>query len=296
MVAGNMVGAAIIAVVIMASGLGASAASDFSVSSHSGRGLLTTASGFPWCQCIDYSCACSPYKVNFESSTQSGSLTTTCFSVAYIGCDTSRACCRGMLAAVDKLTFETTAACGVKSNIANITINGKRWPSWNPYPHPSGPGTGYELKIYNLKGNNGTFPGSKICITTKAPCSSLKDLCSSSPSGDCTRGAFCCKMDFAKMELPITTECKPELRRILINNEATTSYSWGFYDAFTTLKFPSLTKSLPAGPDGATLCWVVRPGACADPANFCLNGRCQVNIFSSDNKCCPATIVQEAAP
>ncbi len=69
---------------------------------------------------------------------QSGSLTTTCFSVAYIGCDTSRACCRGMLAAVDKLSFETTAACGVKSNIAGVTVNGKSWPSWNPYSHPSG--------------------------------------------------------------------------------------------------------------------------------------------------------------
>ncbi|KAG2435385.1 hypothetical protein HXX76_007457 [Chlamydomonas incerta] len=536
----NMAGAAIVAVVIMASGLLASAASDMSF--HSGRGLLTTASGFPWCQCIDYDCACSPYKVVYESSIKSGSLTTTCFSVAYIGCDASRACCRGMLAAVDKLSFETTAACGVKSNIAGVTINGKSWPSWNPYSHPSGPGTGYELKLYNLKANNATFPGSKICITTKAPCSSLKDLCSSSPSGECTysfadqptttycpicplytpppppppsppppppspppppppspppppppsppppspppppppsppspvaaapsssfapssfaaspdylngkagdagarllqqfalsscdgawdlvnkvnptitvcgsffsaedaallqpdvdalltdilafitggtcpanlsgysiaaelsgqndclvgqklqhppppspvltpspspslvkthicvqstnnipfeisdlvvsptvdqlgfpavsmcvtaasatckKGAFCCGMDFAKMELPIANECKPELRRIVINNDATTSYSWGFYDSFTTLKFPSLTKSLPSGPDGATLCWVVRPGACADPANFCLNGRCQVNIFSSDNKCCPATIVQVAEP
>ena len=44
------------------------------------------------------------------------------------------------------------------------------------------------------------------------------------------------------MELPITTDCKPELRRIVINNEASSAYSWGFYDSFTTLKFPSLTK------------------------------------------------------
>ncbi|KAG2446838.1 hypothetical protein HYH02_008398 [Chlamydomonas schloesseri] len=499
----NMASVAIVAVIIMASGMHASAASDMSILGHSGRGLLTTASGFPWCQCLDYSCACSPYKVVYESSTKSGSLTTTCFSVAYTGCDTSRACCRGMLAAVDKLSFETTAACGVKSNIAGVTINGKSWPSWNPYPHPSGSGTGYELKVYNLKASNATFPGSKICITTKAPCSSLKDLCSSSPSGECTysfadqptttycpicplniypppaasppasanpddiftfdsgvdcadyaafiegymngkaadagamllqpfalascdgawdlannviptitvcgeffsaddaallqpvvddlltdilafitggtcpanlagppppsppppsppppsppppsppppgptpspslvkthicvqstnnipftisditirtakdqlgypavemcvtaaaatckKGAFCCGMDFAKMELPIATECKPELRRISINAEYTTAYSWGFYDSFTTLKFPSLTKSLPSGPDGAELCWVVRPGPCADPATFCLNGRCQVNIFSSDNKCCPATIAKVA--
>ncbi|KAG2423930.1 hypothetical protein HYH02_015269 [Chlamydomonas schloesseri] len=156
------------------------------LSSGVGRGLLTTASGFPWCQCIDYDCACSPYKIVYESSKTSGFLTTTCFSVAYTGCDTSRACCRGMLAAVDKLSFETTAACGVKSNIAGVTVNGKSWPSWNPYPHPSGSGTGYELKVYNLKASNATFPGTKVCITTKAPCSSLKDLCSSSPSGECT--------------------------------------------------------------------------------------------------------------
>ncbi|PNH02007.1 hypothetical protein TSOC_012046, partial [Tetrabaena socialis] len=91
------------------------------------------------------------------------------------------------------------------------------------------------------------------------------------------------------VEVPISERCRPELRRLMIDG-APLPYSWGMYDNVTTFKFTNLATYLP-NPDGAWLCWVVRPGPCAEPANFCLNGRCQVTIMSSDSKCCPATLV-----
>ncbi|GFR48991.1 hypothetical protein Agub_g11010, partial [Astrephomene gubernaculifera] len=105
----------------------------------------------------------------------------------------------------------------------------------------------------------------------------------------CKTSSKCCAIDFAKVELPINSTCKPDVREIRINN-APVAYSWGFYDTFTTLKFVSLTKYMPS-PDSGSLCWVVRQGTCARPETFCYNGHCQVNYYSSDNKCCPATLV-----
>ncbi|KAG2446839.1 hypothetical protein HYH02_008399, partial [Chlamydomonas schloesseri] len=166
-----------------------------------------------------------------------------------------------------------------------------RPPGPSPSPTPSPPLVKTHICVQST--NNIPFTISDIIETDTVDQLGFpaKQFCVKASAATCKQGTFCCGMDFAKMELPIATACKPELRRIVINNEFSIAYSWGFYDSFTTLKFPSLTKSLPSGPNNATLCWVVRPGPCADPATFCLNGRCQVNIFSSDNKCCPATIV-----
>ncbi|GFR48995.1 hypothetical protein Agub_g11014 [Astrephomene gubernaculifera] len=106
----------------------------------------------------------------------------------------------------------------------------------------------------------------------------------------CRASSYCCSMDFAKVEVPISESCKGDLRGITINSSPV-SYSWGLYDSLnvTTIKFTKLTTYLP-NPDQAVLCWLVRPGVCSTPEQFCHNGLCQVNVFSTDNKCCPATI------
>ncbi|GFR48992.1 hypothetical protein Agub_g11011, partial [Astrephomene gubernaculifera] len=150
---------------------------------HPLRGLLA-ANGFPWCQCQTYDCKCSPYKLVLQESTKLNATTTrTCFSISYIGCDTSRDCCRGLLGSVDKLSLDTTVPCGNKANILKVTVNGATHLSWRPYDRD----TGYEFKIYDLGMNNATFSGSKICITTKTPCASSGDLCTNSaaPSKGC---------------------------------------------------------------------------------------------------------------
>lgn len=66
-------------------------------------------------------------------------MTKTCFKVTFRDCDRNLACCRGMLAHVDKVNLDSTAACAAsKNNIRNITVNGKWWPSWNTYKHDQG--------------------------------------------------------------------------------------------------------------------------------------------------------------
>ncbi|KAG2433599.1 hypothetical protein HYH02_012530 [Chlamydomonas schloesseri] len=94
----------------------------------------------------------------------------------------------------------------------------------------------------------------------------------------CRKGAFCCDMDFAKIEVPINPACRDELRRIAINRRLD-DWSWGSYTSsgLLTIKFENLRTDLPSGPDGAELCWLVRPGgACSDPAVFCKQRSCQV--------------------
>ncbi|EFJ41806.1 hypothetical protein VOLCADRAFT_121599, partial [Volvox carteri f. nagariensis] len=126
-------------------------------------GLLT----FPWCQCSTYSCACSPYKLEIVSTKTVGTATTTCLSVYEIGCDLSSACCRGMRGAIDKISFDSTSKCGNKTAFLNVTLDGKRWVSWDVIPR----NPGFDFKIYNLNRNISSFPGSVICISSRAPCS-----------------------------------------------------------------------------------------------------------------------------
>ncbi|GFR45719.1 hypothetical protein Agub_g7134, partial [Astrephomene gubernaculifera] len=115
-------------------------------------------------------------------------------------------------------------------------------------------------------------------------------MCTTISAQKCRKAAFCCSMDLAKMEVPVNNACKSDLRRITINGIGV-SYSWGLYTSnVTTLKFEDLSVDLP-NPDGATLCWVVRPGACSTPSAFCQTGYCQVALFSSNNKCCPSSYI-----
>ncbi|PNH01525.1 hypothetical protein TSOC_012576, partial [Tetrabaena socialis] len=99
----------------------------------------------------------------------------------------------------------------------------------------------------------------------------------------------CCAMDFAKLEVVINPDCKSDARRITINGEQV-PYSWGFYEDLTAIKFVNLATTI-SKPAGAKLCWFVRPGKCATPETFCYNGQCQANVFSANNKCCPAYLI-----
>lgn len=44
---------------------------------------------------------------------QDGINVRSCFRVTYVGCDTTRKCCRGMLAAVDKLAVRAAGSCSL---------------------------------------------------------------------------------------------------------------------------------------------------------------------------------------
>ncbi|KAG2485645.1 hypothetical protein HYH03_015617 [Edaphochlamys debaryana] len=140
-----------------------------------------TPATFPFCQCLSYDCNCSPYRVDLTESSRSNGVSRTCYTVNYIGCDERLECCRALLASVEKISFETTAACSNKSSIFNITINGDWWPNWNPYTYPKG----YELKVYNMKASNATLPGTEICITSQSPCATSSDICSSTTYNSC---------------------------------------------------------------------------------------------------------------
>ncbi|PNW76894.1 hypothetical protein CHLRE_11g480400v5 [Chlamydomonas reinhardtii] len=142
-------------------------------------------SSFPWCQCVAYDCGCSPYQLQVLPPTRDGINVRSCFRVTYVGCDTTRKCCRGMLAAVDKLALETSAACSERGRVLGVTLNGRVHESWNPYVH----GTGAELKIYNLQRSNATFAGVLVCVTTAPPCGWLNDLCVHGSGGPGGAGA-----------------------------------------------------------------------------------------------------------
>ncbi|GLC40015.1 hypothetical protein PLESTM_000980500 [Pleodorina starrii] len=126
------------------------------------------------------------------------------------------------------------------------------------------------------------FPSVAMCVTVTAP------------DTPCRKRAPCCDMDFSKVEVLLNTTCRSDIRRILFDG-ADMPYSWASYpdlDGLIALKFTGLSGDLNGqSPVGKTLCWHVRPGACANPAALCYNGRCQANIFSMDNKCCPANWV-----
>lgn len=60
--------------------------------------------------------------INLRLPSQTGTTTTTCLSVYEIGCDLSTACCRGMRAAVDKVSVSHQPTC----TIGNISISATR--------------------------------------------------------------------------------------------------------------------------------------------------------------------------
>ncbi|EFJ44034.1 hypothetical protein VOLCADRAFT_95705 [Volvox carteri f. nagariensis] len=133
----------------------------------------------------------------------------------------------------------------------------------------------FSISPTTLSSGDGNIPSVSMCFTVGGQ--------------SCDPRYPCCHMDFAKVEIPISSVCKPAVQEIRVAGKKI-SYSWSFYEEFVTLKFTGLPMYLPQ-PVGAQICWNVAPGACADPAKFCLYGRCQVNIYSGDNKCCPATFV-----
>ncbi|KXZ44998.1 hypothetical protein GPECTOR_60phG7 [Gonium pectorale] len=116
-------------------------------------------------------------------------------------------------------------------------------------------------------------------------------LCTTVLPQSCSGDFSCCSMDFAKVELIISPTCRGALRRTTLNGREV-SYSWAFYDdiGLTAVKVPNLQNLVPQ-PGAAQLCWVLRNGPCASPSAFCNNGYCQANVFSSDNKCCPANLI-----
>ncbi|GFR49416.1 hypothetical protein Agub_g11471, partial [Astrephomene gubernaculifera] len=114
-------------------------------------------------------------------------------------------------------------------------------------------------------------------------------MCTSVVTQTCDPSASCCDMDFSKVELLLNTGCKGDLRRTTINGKDV-STSWQTYTGFTALKFTNLLTLL-SNPTDATICWYIRNGACSTPSAFCYNGSCQADVFSSDNKCCPANLI-----
>ncbi|EFJ41599.1 extracellular matrix glycoprotein pherophorin-V34 [Volvox carteri f. nagariensis] len=100
----------------------------------------------------------------------------------------------------------------------------------------------------------------------------------------------CCGMSLAKVELLVNTACKDNVRKITINGKDLPP-SWAFYNIFNGLKFTDLDTLIPRA-SGATLCWHVKQTTtCNTPSSFCYLGRCQVNQFSPNNKCCPINFI-----
>ncbi|EFJ41596.1 hypothetical protein VOLCADRAFT_107648 [Volvox carteri f. nagariensis] len=97
-----------------------------------------------------------------------------------------------------------------------------------------------------------------------------------------------------RVEILLNKTCSPEIRKINFDSQDML-YSWDTYDntpELVSLKFTNLDQRLNGqSPVGKSLCWWVRPGRCANPEALCYQGKCQANIFSNDNKCCPATYV-----
>ncbi|PNH01526.1 hypothetical protein TSOC_012577 [Tetrabaena socialis] len=150
-------GLCLAALALFAESASAARSSSSDSMSFRGRQLLQSAAPlnrFPYCKCNTYDCGCSPYKLTLAGATPAaGGATRMCFAVGFIGCSVARPCCQAFLDHVDKLAISTIL--------------------------------GYELRVYDLTFNQTTFPGLQICITAKAPCMGLQDLCDSA-SSTCT--------------------------------------------------------------------------------------------------------------
>ncbi|KAG2488680.1 hypothetical protein HYH03_012681 [Edaphochlamys debaryana] len=114
-------------------------------------------------------------------------------------------------------------------------------------------------------------------------------MCVGAKAQACDKRKMCCNMDFSKIEVLMNDACRSSLRLITIDG-AQVAISWGFYKFGPAFKFTNLVRQTP-NPETASYCWVVRDGPCADPRQFCYNGRCQLNVFSTNNDCCPANLV-----
>lgn len=114
-------------------------------------------------------------------------------------------------------------------------------------------------------------------------------FCTKVSAQACRPDAFCCDMEFAKVEVIVNAACRGALRQIRVNGKGIAT-SWARYNSdgsWEAAKFTSLDTLLPDAV-GAELCLVVWPNtACSTPATFCRLGKCQASIFSENNKCCP---------
>ncbi|KXZ46646.1 hypothetical protein GPECTOR_42phG14 [Gonium pectorale] len=163
-----------------------------------------------------------------------------------------------------------------------------------PSPRPPSPKSPYLVLTHDCVSSLANVPyvaGPLVLSTTvDQQGSPAVAMCTNITAQRCRRTAFCCNMTYSKIEVPISNSCRPDLRILSING-LQRPFSWGLYDNdLVTVKF----DSLPAPPTGE-MCWIVRPGPCADPVNFCLSGQCQastmVSIYSDDNKCCPGAYI-----
>ncbi|KAG2486883.1 hypothetical protein HYH03_014477 [Edaphochlamys debaryana] len=123
-------------------------------------------------------------------------------------------------------------------------------------------------------------------------------MCTTVEGQSCTAdGSFktrCCRMNFAKIEVLIRTECRTSLRRTTINDQQV-EWQWASYNTTTlqtsAIKYTMLSSLVPK-PTGTTFCWTVEAGtACSTPEGFCHDGRCQGTIFNTDNGCCPVSLL-----
>ncbi|GIL93527.1 hypothetical protein Vretimale_3290 [Volvox reticuliferus] len=91
-----------------------------------------TKAEFPYCACETYDCGCSPYTLTVKNvTTEPNGSRRFCFSINFVGCNTSLPCCQALIKRVDKITLTSSVSCS-KSSVSKVEVLGKIWKNWEP--------------------------------------------------------------------------------------------------------------------------------------------------------------------
>ncbi|KAG2489104.1 hypothetical protein HYH03_012330 [Edaphochlamys debaryana] len=138
---------------------------------------------FPFCQCQDYRCSTSPYRlVSIPSPTKRpGEL---CYRIDRVGCSQANPCCKMLLDTLGKVEFSVEETC--KSDYINAAVNGVFQNSYFDTDFPTG-----KIRVTPLRMNVNTATNSTICLRMRAnsTCASYSGLCGNS-NGMCTYAVF----------------------------------------------------------------------------------------------------------
>ncbi|PNH05416.1 hypothetical protein TSOC_008322, partial [Tetrabaena socialis] len=174
---------------------------------------------FPFCQCQDYRCSTSPYRLMTVASPE-GRTNELCFRVDRVGCSQANPCCKILLEMLGKIEFAVDKTC--KPEYIGSYINGARNNSFFDTDYDVG-----KIRITPLRFNVNTVTNATICLRFQpgAACASYPRLCSN-PDGVCTYATPKC--DCISSFIQTTSRFRLEYARSLTTADAVT-YQFNLY-------------------------------------------------------------------
>ncbi|KXZ49739.1 hypothetical protein GPECTOR_20phG10 [Gonium pectorale] len=138
---------------------------------------------FPFCQCSDYRCSTSPYRL-ISIGSPSGRTDELCYLIERVGCSQANPCCKKLLESLGKVEVSVDKAC--KPDYTGSWVNGIKRNSYFDTDFATG-----KIRITPLGMNVASATNSTVCFRFKAgsPCTTYSNLCANA-AGMCTYAVF----------------------------------------------------------------------------------------------------------